>query len=149
MCLPVRVVVDREEPLNGLGPSGAWFEQGLYGLSELGQSPVGHLPGLDRMRGSVEAVQRGGQIKDPAPRLQKVTVQDLGQFARYRDHRDRSRRVGRVQVKRIILVDHLKSSKRSQIDITLPVFLVILTIAPVDALSGDRALGCVGSLWYG
>ena len=80
---PIRVVIEREEPLDGLGAAGAGLEQGLDRLPQLGEAPVGML--AHPAGGAVEPVQRRGDLQDAAPRLQEVSVEHLGRFARV-DH---------------------------------------------------------------
>src|SRR3954447_14140660 len=72
-------VVEREEALDRLGAAGAGLEQGLDGLAQLVEATVGGIAPM--ARGPVEAVERGGHLKDPASRLQEVAVENFGHVA--------------------------------------------------------------------
>jgi hypothetical protein len=74
---PGGVVFEREEALDRLGAAGSGLKEGLDGLPQLPESAVGRV-----VRGAagspVDPIERGGKVEDLAPRLQKISVNDLG-----------------------------------------------------------------------
>jgi hypothetical protein len=73
--LPIGVVFEGEEPLDRLGAAGAGLKQSFQGLTDLVQATVGMLARTPRR--TVEPVEGRGQLEDPAPRFEKVAVQNL------------------------------------------------------------------------
>ena len=77
---PFRVVLEREHPLHGLNATWPWFEQGFDRLTKLGDPPFGSMVGRPA-RGTVETVERGGEVENPAADLQEVAVKNVGEVA--------------------------------------------------------------------
>ncbi len=77
---PLRIVLQREQPLDRFRSAGSGFEEGFDGLSELGEPAVGRV--VVRWGGStVEPVERGGQVEDLTPSFQEVAVENLGDIS--------------------------------------------------------------------
>src|SRR4051794_22963311 len=75
----MRVVIQREEALDGLGAAGAGLEKGLDGLAQLREAAVGMMAGV--LGGAVVPVEGRGDLEDLAPGLQEVAVEHRGGVA--------------------------------------------------------------------
>jgi hypothetical protein len=76
---PGRIVIEREDPLNGLGSARAGLEKRFERLAELAQARVRVFPGPGGR--AVNAIERRGDLEDFGPRLEEVVVDDLPGFA--------------------------------------------------------------------